>query len=270
MAKTTGLASISEGRSDIHRVAPSKLKVRPNWNSRDPNAPENIEHIDMLAQSIAQIGVKEPLTVSWEDGEAWIVDGHCRHAASLRAISHYKCELKTIPVKTEERYASEADRVLSQLVRNSGKPLTLIEQGVVYKRLLALGWQQQEIAAKVGLSSSRISQILGLQVLPEGVKAMVVNGTVSAGMAVQQVQESGGTAAEKELKQALTAAKAEGKNKVLPRHVAEVTGNDARVSIGKLVKEAIEFSDVDNEAEDFVIIKMPVDHWEKIREALKL
>lgn len=270
MAKTTGLASISEGRSDIHRVDPRKLKVRPNWNSRDPNAPENIEHIDMLAQSIAQIGVKEPLTVSWEDGEAWIVDGHCRHAASLRAISHYKCELKTIPVKTEERYASEADRVLSQLVRNSGKPLTLIEQGVVYKRLLALGWQQQEIAAKVGLSSSRISQILGLQVLPEGVKAMVVNGTVSAGMAVQQVQESGGTAAEKELKQALTAAKAEGKNKVSPRHIAEVTGSDARVSIGKLVKEAIEFSDVDNEAEDFVIIKMPAEHWEKIREALKL
>jgi len=40
-------------------------------------------------------------------------------AAALRALEN-GAELKSIPVKTEGRYADEADRVFSQIVRNSG------------------------------------------------------------------------------------------------------------------------------------------------------
>ena len=78
MAEATGLKSISEGRSDIHKINPKLLNVKPSWNGRDFNEPSNLEHVAQLALSIAEIGVKEPLTVVWEEGKAWLVDGECR------------------------------------------------------------------------------------------------------------------------------------------------------------------------------------------------
>ena len=36
------------------------------------------------------------------------------------------------------------------------------------------------------------------------------------------------------------------------------------------VKEAFEYSDVDDSEDDIVVIKMPMEQWEAIRKALKL
>src|SRR6266403_1624499 len=113
-----GIKSLAEGRSDIFKVDPRKLHVKPSWNGRDFNDPLNIEHVDMLARSITAIGVKEPLTVVWEDGKAWLVDGECRLRGALRAIEIYQAPLKTIPVKTEERGSNDADRLFSQIIPN--------------------------------------------------------------------------------------------------------------------------------------------------------
>lgn len=271
-SKTTGLASISEGRSDIHRVDPRKLCIKEGWNSRQDNDPANIEHIDQLAQSIAQIGVREPLTVFWEDGQAWVVDGHCRLKASIRAIEHYKAELKTIPVKTEERYASEADRVLSQLVRNSGKPLTILEQGKVYKRLLDLGWKQQDIAKRVGLTPGRISQILEAQTLPEPAQEMVRKGEISVGMAVATVKQMEGNskAAVEKLQSAVAVANIKGRKRAMPADAPPVFAQEPKMNLKTLVKEVFEYSDVDNSEDDMVVIKMPYDMWNKLREVFKL
>ena len=65
MAKT-GLASLSQGRSDLFNVDPRQLHIKQGWNNRDLTDPSNIEHIDMLARSIAEIGVKKALVVYWE------------------------------------------------------------------------------------------------------------------------------------------------------------------------------------------------------------
>src|SRR5882757_2418185 len=145
MAKSTGIAQFSQGSSDVFKIDPRKLFLKPNWNTRD-ESPELEAHIDMLAQSIAEIGVKEPISVRLEDGKLWVINGHCRTLATLRAIEHYKAEIKTVPVIAEDRYANEADLVLQQIVRNSGKPLTTMEQAKVFKKLLDMGWQQAEIS----------------------------------------------------------------------------------------------------------------------------
>src|SRR5882672_2826443 len=86
MSTKQGLASISQGRSDMYRLDPRVIKVKDGWNCRDLNAQDTKDHIESLAQSIAEIGVQEPLTVYWEDGAAWISDGHCRLKATLNAI----------------------------------------------------------------------------------------------------------------------------------------------------------------------------------------
>ena len=102
--------------------------------------PTNVEHIDMLAKSIAEIGVKKPLVVYWEDGKAYVSDGHCRLMAAIRAIEVYKAEIKTVPVVTDDRYANEADRIFGQIVHNQGKPFSQLEQAKVFKKLVDLGW----------------------------------------------------------------------------------------------------------------------------------
>ena len=269
MSKNTGLASISEGRSDIHRIAPKLIHVRPNWNSRDFKDPANIEHIEILGKSIAEIGVKEPLTVNWEDGKAWIEDGECRLRATLYAIEFLKADIKTIPCKVGERYANEADRLFNQQIRNSGKPFTGLESAKLYKRLLNMGWQQGDIAKKAGISPARVSQILDYNTMPEGVKMMVQNGQVAPSTAMAVIK-SEGTAAEAALTAGLTAAQAEGKTKVMQKHIGEVATAAPKVNVKAAMKEAFEYCDIDDEDNEIVIIKCPVEQFEIIRKVLGL
>jgi ParB/RepB/Spo0J family partition protein len=269
MSKTTGLASISEGRSDIHRINPKLINVKHGWNSRDFKDPANIEHIEMLAKSIAEVGVKEPLTVNWEDGKAWLEDGECRLRATLYAIEFLKAEIKTVPCKVGERYANEADRLFSQQLRNAGKPFTVLEQAKLFKRLLDMGWQQNDIAKKAGISGARVSQILDFNRMPEGVKVMVHNGQVSPSTAMAVVKEQG-PKAEASLQAGVVQAASEGKTKATGAHVQAATGGAPKVNIKAAVKDAFEYADIDDEDNEIVIIKMPSEQFEIIRKILGL
>lgn len=268
MAKTTGLASISEGRSDLFKIDPRKIEIKEGWNSRDMADPENIAHVDMLAQSIVEIGVREPITVNWEGGKAYVTDGHCRLLATMRAINQYKAEIKTIMVKTEDRYSNEADRVFSQIVRNNGKPFSAMEKAKVYKKLIDMGWQQGDIAKKEGVTSGRVSQILGLLTLPEPIKQMVVAGQVSPTMAVQTVRASGGdgTKAEQDLKAGLAVAAETGKGKV----TATFMPAGEKINIKSAMQEAFEFADIDDSDEEVIVVKFPADKWAIVSKILEL
>lgn len=262
MTKTTGLASISEGRSDIHRINPRLINVKAGWNSRDFKDPDNINHIEMLAKSIAEVGVKEPLTVNWEDGKAWLEDGECRLRATLYAIEFLKADIKTIPCKVGDRYANEADRLFGQRLRNSGKPFTALEDAKLFKRLLDMGWQQGDIAKKAGISAGRVSQILDYNTMPEGVKTMVQNGQVSPSTAMVVIKAEG-TKAEAALKQGIAAN--EGK-KVTARQVS----GEPKVNVKAACREAFEYADIDDDDSEVVVIKMPTEQFEIIRKVLGL
>ena len=268
MAKTTGIAQFSKGSSDIFKINPNDLFLKSGWNTRD-DSPELEAHIDMLAQSIAEIGVKEPISVRLEDGKLWVINGHCRTRAAIRAIEVYKADLKTVPVIAEDRYANEADLVLQQIVRNSGKPLTTMEQARVFKKLLDMGWQQVEISKKVGMTNGRISQILDLLTMPPNIQAAVVQGAVSASLAQQTVKaaETPGEASVA-LQKAVDQAAKEGR-KVRPKDLGSGTKNTLTV-----FKDAFENSDIDCSeeiiAQGIVSIDMPLEDWNKIRKLLEL
>lgn len=272
MKKTTGIAQFSEGRSDVHRVDPRKLFIKPNWNMREESA-ELEAHVDMLAQSIAEIGVKEPITVRMEDGKLWVINGHCRTRATMRAIEHYKADIKTVPVQAEDRYANEADLVLSQIVRNSGKPLTTMEQAKVYKKLLDMGWNQADISKKVGLTNGRISQILDLLTMPPSVQAAVVAGHVSPSLAQQTVKAAETPAqASEALQAAVDKASAEGR-KVKPADLPN-TPPTPSANFKTQIKQAFENSDIDCSDEALqsgvITVSMPVEDFEVIRKLLEL
>lgn len=266
MAKNSGIAQFSQGRSDVHRVDPRKLVIEPGWNTREDNA--DLEaHIDMLAQSIAEIGVRKPIEVKLTDGKLIVKDGHCRTRAAMRAIEHYKAEVKTVPVISVDRYANDADLILNQIISNSGKSLSTIEEARVYKKLLDMGWNQGDIAKKVGKSNGRISQILDLLTMPASVQTQVASGAVSASLAQQVVKRSETPAAASEaLTKAVETAQKEGR-KVKPDDVGRKNGMT-------VLKDAFENSEIDCSDEiirdGIVNITMPVEDWNLVRELLQL
>ena len=266
MAKSTGIAQFSEGRSDIHRVDPRKLVIVPGWNFRD-EGPELDEHIDMLAHSIAQVGVKVPIQVKLEDGKMVVKAGHCRTLATMRAINHYKAEIKTVPVVSVDRYANDADLILEQVITNSGKPPTALQEARIYKKLLDMGWNQGDIGKKVGKSNGRISQILSLLEMPAIVQAQVATGAVSASLAQQVVKSSETPAqASQALQEAVKVAQGEGR-KVRP-------GDLGTKNAMTIIKEVFENSDIDCSEETIregvVSIVVPLEDWERLRDLLKL
>ncbi len=268
MSSKGGLASVSVGRKDILKIDPRKLNIKPGWNSRDFSDPKNAEHVDDLARSIAAQGVKQPLTVSWSEGKVWIEDGECRWRAAMRAIDVYKADIKAIPCTAEEQHVNETDKLLYQYIRNTGKQFSPMEASNHFKRMLGAGYSAKDIADKTGLSAGRVSQILNMQIFTEDTKKMVTEGKVSASLAATVVNNVGPTEAEKQLQAGWVNAKAEGSDKVKPGHIEGV-----KPQLATLLKEAFDCSAIDDSEEEqggMVMITMPVEWFEKVREALKL
>lgn len=216
-----GLKELAVGRTDLYKLAPSDLHIKEGWNNREKNFDPKDELDLALAQSIAEVGVKQPLTVFWEDGQAFISDGHRRLGAVNYAIEHLGADIKSLPVQKEEQHSTEADHIFSQIVRNSGKPFTAIEQAKVFKKLVELGWGEADIAMKAGISKQRVFDLLALNGMPAKVKNLVQKGEVSPTLAITTMKKAKGNGQKtgELLKKAVVKAKSEGKTKATEKHV---------------------------------------------------
>lgn len=238
MTKQGGIKDLAKGRIDIYRMDPHDLHVKDDWNSRtvnfDPTDPDDAA----LAASIAEVGVKQPLTVFFENGTTYISDGHRRHGATMHAIQVLGAEIKSIPVQTEERYSSEADRIFSQIVRNSGKPLQPIEMARVFKKLLGHGWSIADIAKKSGIAHGWVSQLLELQASGQDVQELVTTGRVSASLAIETLRHDGDKAGEV-LAKAVETAAAQGRARATKKHLVRAAGTERAPSKVERLRELL-------------------------------
>lgn len=260
MAKTTGLGSISEGASDLFKIDPRLLHVKNDWNVRDWSLQENVDHVEALAQSIMAVGVKQPLTIVWQDNKAWIDDGECRYRACMLAIER-GAPLKTVPCRAADRHADLVERRFNRYLANTGKQFNQLETAKDFKYFLDQGWSQEDIAKKAGLSQGRVSQILATLTMPAPVKAMVAAGTVSVALA-QQVHREHGDGATAVLQEGVEAAKADGVARVKPGHVG-------KPSIKKALTEMLDASDIDEDDEQCVVMKIPPEKWAIVKNLLR-
>jgi ParB/RepB/Spo0J family partition protein len=220
------LKDFAEGRTDVYKIDPRKLRIKEGWNSRDFNDPANIEHVKTLAASIREVGVKEPLKVNMEDNVPYVTNGECRLRAVMLLIEQ-GVEIKSVPVMGEDRFANEADRLFTQFISNSGKPFGPIENARLFKRLIDMGWAQKDIAGKSGMSGGRVSQILELNTLPVSIQQLIVEGKVSSAFALNVWKKHSGNleAAFAELSAALEAANAEGRTRAMPKDTGDGEGS---------------------------------------------
>ena len=64
-----------DNKSAIYHIDPKTISVRKNWNCRDFKDPANLQHVEQLAESIKEAGVKEPMTVVMEGKTPVLVNG---------------------------------------------------------------------------------------------------------------------------------------------------------------------------------------------------
>jgi hypothetical protein len=215
-----------------------------------------------------------------EDGTPYVTDGECRLRATMLAIQN-GADIKTVPVVNEDRFANEADKLFSQIVLNSGKPLNAIEQGRVFKRLVGFGWAQKDIATKSGLSGGRVSQILELQTLPISLQQFIIEGKASAQMVLNVFKKYNGDLdkAFAELSGAVEVAKKEGRTRAMPKDTGNGEGgegggsakssggNSLKKHMKALVEKAYAEERIDD-TENMVTMSLSENDWAELMEMI--
>jgi len=155
----------------IEQLKPSRFQPRRHFDA---------ENLDSLTQSVREKGILQPILVRRDPADAnryEILAGERRWRAAQAAQLH---EIPVIIREMDDRGASEI-----ALIENiQRQDLNAIEEGEGYRRLIEeFGHTQEELGRALGKSRSHIANTMRLLTLPEEVRAMVIDGRLSAGHA---------------------------------------------------------------------------------------
>lgn len=213
----SAIRELSEGRGDIFKINPAHIKVEAGFNAR-----EDFD-IEDLKPSIKENGVLQPLVVQQKGEEIILRDGERRYR-TVMALIEEGVDIKTVPVRVVRM--REEDLVASLLTLNSGKPLTMFEQGNAFARLEAYGWSRNAISTKTGKTEAWISNCLTLHLAPVEARQKVRDGLISASNLLEVIRQSNGDDAKivKTVNKAVETAKANGRKKATSREIREKIG----------------------------------------------
>jgi ParB family transcriptional regulator, chromosome partitioning protein len=153
-------------------------QIRPN--RLNPRKAFDETALDELAASIAEKGVIQPIVVRPILGanDAYeIIAGERRWRAAQKASRF------SVPVVVME--AADRDVLELAIIENvQREDLNALEEAAGYEQLMAqFGYVQADLAKVVGKSRSHVANTLRLNRLPDGVKAHMLSGALSAGHA---------------------------------------------------------------------------------------
>lgn len=163
------------------RVQASQRKVPTEFLKPNPRNPrKTFEEPDLadLSASIKEKGIIQPIIVREKAGVAdvyEIIAGERRWRAAQRAGLH---EVPIVVVQASDRDALEM-AIIENVQRADLNP---IEEAAGYERLMAeFSYAQSDLAQMIGKSRSHIANMLRLMKLPDSVKELLRNGSLSAG-----------------------------------------------------------------------------------------
>lgn len=144
----------------------------------NPYQPRKIfdeESLQELADSIKEHGILQPIAVRKKGRKFEIVAGERRYRACLLA------ELEAIPVIIKE--LSDAQMMELAILENlQREDLTVIEEAEAYQSLMEnLHLTQEELSKRLGKSRPHIANHVRLLALPEDVRKLMNEGTLSMG-----------------------------------------------------------------------------------------
>lgn len=220
------MTAIEAPSRDLWQVAPQDIRVMEGFNVRVKDD-AYYAHIRSIADSIKTEGFfpHKPLAgyVAVEDGVQviYLHDGHCRFDGAKLAISE-GADLKRLPLVVSAAGTSLEDLTVGLVRDNSGRPLSTYETAVVCKRLSRFGWDSAQIAKRLGFSSAQyVDGLLTLIAAPLELRQMVINGVVSASVAIDTLAKHGDKALDV-LRAAQQKANGAGKTKVTQKFMPDV------------------------------------------------
>lgn len=193
--------------NEIFNVPVKYIQVKENWNTR-----EDYGNIPWLSHSITENGQRDPVVLfaeytdepteqslkldvgfpkaGYPEGyyNLYISDGHRRFAAINMAIAN-GAEIVSIKARSTSKQEKEADRLLDQILMNSGKNLTALEQQKIFRRLSDYGWSQAEICRKTGMSPAHVANMLTLSTVEVGVKEAIEREELNASLVIHTLSE---------------------------------------------------------------------------------
>lgn len=150
----------------------------------EPNPQQPREHFDeealqALADSMAEVGVLQPVVVRPNGDRYELIAGERRCRAAKRA------GLESIPAIIRSGDTNESASLAEALIENvQREDLSALEEAAGYQQLMAdFGLTHDAVATKVGKSRSAVTNTLRLLQLPAAIQGMVNRGELSAGHA---------------------------------------------------------------------------------------
>lgn len=200
-------------RKEYYFVPLSKIEVEDGFNAR-----EDYGDIDALAVSIKNNGIKVPLRGYKKRGEDTYVvtDGHRRLKAVNLAIKK-GAVIDAVPFITEA-WQSDDRRVLDMIVCNDGKPLTMLEEAEVYRRLIAWGWTEARVAKETGKTKTAVNNCLILLKATPELKNKIQTGVVSATVVLEKLRKKDAKEVDKEVQDAVVKS---GGKKITGKHLKQ-------------------------------------------------
>ncbi len=167
-------AQQSKPMTEMAEIAVADIEPNP----LQPRTEFDEEALEELAQSIAQLGVIQPITLKRrDDGKYTIISGERRWRASQRA------GLETLPAYIRE--VDDENLHAMALVENiQRQDLNAIEIALGMQRLIdECGLTQEAMAEKVGKKRSTVSNYMRLLALPSEIQLALKEGIISMGHA---------------------------------------------------------------------------------------
>ena len=247
------LRDLKEGVRDMPMIDPRIIVVEDGHNPRDYTLPENRAHLDELKASIRANGTLVPLLVRWDAGtkSAILVDGECRLRANLELIAE-GAEIVSVPT-VQVFGGNEAERLLTSITANTGKPLSKWELGTAFQRLYKFGWSEDQIATKTGYRLTFITEAMELADAPIEVKQLLSSRAVTPSLALDELRANG-AAAVNNLRAMASERKASGKKGPVgkpPVHVpkpAPAPPSPALIGVLREVLDDVAITDLTNES----------------------
>lgn len=187
-------------------VPVKELYVEPGYNVRDIDQ----EHVNEFRDAFIAGEFIPPLVVKVTEIGIKVMDGHHRYYGALAAT---EAGHEVLRLECKDFVGSEADQIAFMVTSSQGKPLSALERGMAYRRLVNQGWTNAEIAKKVKRSSADIDLHLQLTECPDEIICMVKSGQVAPTTAVAMSKEHGADAG-KFASEKLEKVKAEGRGKI--------------------------------------------------------
>lgn len=190
---TISLKSLAENKTPgiskatTFRVDPNLIQFEEGFNLRVPSEQLDAENKRLyLAMKAGAVVPPVDVSVDKETGVMTARDGHRRTAAAKRL----RAENEDYTLECTQLRGNDTDTIFHMVGRGTGAlPLTPLEAGRGYLRLINVGFKPSAIAARLGISQVTVTNGLSLAEAPQEVQNMIEQGQVSSTTAREAIQQ---------------------------------------------------------------------------------